>query len=51
MIALRIVLLVFALVSVYMVYRVGDLGAKAVWAGRLQQSSLPGGPLGPNSNQ
>jgi hypothetical protein len=34
--ALRVALVVLALVSAYMVYRVGDLGAKAVWAGRLQ---------------
>jgi hypothetical protein len=33
--ALRIALVLLALVSAYYVYRVGDLGAKAVWAGRL----------------
>lgn len=32
---LRVALVVLALVSAYYVYRVGDLGAKAVWAGRL----------------
>jgi hypothetical protein len=33
--ALRVALVVVALVAAYYVYRVGDLGAKAVWAGRL----------------
>lgn len=33
--ALRVALVVLALFSAYYVYRVGDLGAKAVWAGRL----------------
>lgn len=33
---LRVVLLVLALVSAFYVFRVGDLGAQAVWAGRLQ---------------
>jgi hypothetical protein len=37
-VALRIALVVLALVSAYYVYKVGDLGAKAVWAGRLQHS-------------
>ncbi|MGA2929563.1 MAG: DUF2231 domain-containing protein [Solirubrobacteraceae bacterium] len=41
-VALRIVLLMLALVSAYMVFKVGDLGAKAVWAGRLQQSAPAG---------
>jgi hypothetical protein len=36
--ALRVALVVLALVSAYYVYKVGDLGAKAVWAGRLQSS-------------
>jgi hypothetical protein len=31
-----------ALVSAYMVFKVGDLGAKAVWAGRLQHSAPTG---------
>jgi len=39
---LRILLVVLALVSAYMVFKVGDLGAKAVWAGRLQHA----GPTG-----
>jgi hypothetical protein len=34
---LRIGLVVFSLVAAYYVFRVGDLGAKAVWLGRLQQ--------------
>ena len=41
--ALRAGLVVLALVSAYMVYKVGDLGAKAVWAGRLQ-AGPPGFP-------
>lgn len=32
---LRVVLVVLALVSAYYVFRVGDLGAKAVWLGRV----------------
>lgn len=39
LVALRVVLVVLALVSAYMVFKVGDLGAKAVWAGRLQHSA------------
>jgi hypothetical protein len=34
--ALRVVLVLLALGSAVMVFRVGDLGAKAVWQGRLQ---------------
>jgi uncharacterized membrane protein len=34
--ALRILLLVLALGAGFMTFRTGDLGAKAVWAGRLQ---------------
>lgn len=33
--ALRVGLVVLAVVAAYYVYRVGDLGAKAVWAGRV----------------
>lgn len=36
--ALRILLIVLALASAVMVFRVGDLGAKAVWQGRIQAS-------------
>jgi uncharacterized membrane protein len=42
--ALRVVLVILALVAVYLVYRTGDLGAQAVWAQRLQQAH--GLPLG-----
>ena len=34
--ALRILVVVLALVAGFYVFRVGDLGAKAVWSGRLQ---------------
>jgi hypothetical protein len=47
--ALRVSLVVLALVAAYMVYKVGDLGAKAVWEGRLQAAgghAFPGGPPG-----
>ncbi|MGO9971376.1 MAG: DUF2231 domain-containing protein [Solirubrobacteraceae bacterium] len=37
-IALRGALVVLALVSAYLCYKVGDLGAKAVWQGRLQHA-------------
>ena len=36
---LRVLLLVLAVVAAYYVFRVGDLGAKAVWAGRLTAAS------------
>jgi hypothetical protein len=36
---LRGLLVALALVSAYMVYKVGDLGAKAVWQGRLQHAA------------
>jgi hypothetical protein len=47
--ALRVVLVVLALVAGYMCFRTGDLGAKAVWQGRLQAAhgDFPGGPGGP----
>jgi uncharacterized membrane protein len=48
--ALRVALVVLSLVAGYMVFRTGDLGAKAVWEGRLQaaQRGFPGGgPGGP----
>ncbi len=34
--ALRVALVVLAIVTGYMVFRTGDLGAKAVWQGRVQ---------------
>jgi hypothetical protein len=42
-IGLRVTLLVLALVAAFYVYRVGDLGARAVWEGRLQAARIPGG--------
>jgi hypothetical protein len=46
--ALRVVLVALSLVAGYMCFRTGDLGAKAVWEGRLQsaQGGLLGGPGG-----
>jgi uncharacterized membrane protein len=48
--ALRVVLVLLALGAGYMCFRTGDLGAKAVWAGRLQAAhgggfGGPGAPL------
>jgi len=45
---LRVVLVLLAIVAGYMVFRTGDLGAKAVWEGRLQAAKheFPGGPPG-----
>jgi uncharacterized membrane protein len=47
--ALRVVLVLLSIGGGYMVFRTGDLGAKAVWEGRLQaaQRGFPGGPGGP----
>lgn len=44
--ALRVLLVVLALGAGFMTFRTGDLGAKAVWAGRLQaaQRESPSGP-------
>lgn len=39
---LRVVLVILALVAAFYVFRVGDLGAKAVWAGRLQAAARSG---------
>jgi hypothetical protein len=51
LVALRGVLVVLALVAAFMVFRVGDLGAKAVWQGRIQAAQsggvYPGGPPKP----
>ncbi|HSZ13961.1 MAG TPA: hypothetical protein VK790_07990 [Solirubrobacteraceae bacterium] len=41
-----IVAVLLAIVAGYMCFRTGDLGAKAVWQGRLQASHF-GGPGGP----
>jgi hypothetical protein len=43
--ALRVLLVVLALGAGFMTYRTGDLGAKAVWAGRLRAAQ--GGPRTP----
>ncbi len=40
--ALRVALVVLSIGSAVMVFRVGDLGAKAVWAGRLHAGQGPG---------
>ena len=37
--ALRVAVVVLAVVAGFMCFRTGDLGAKAVWAGRLQAAS------------
>jgi hypothetical protein len=44
--ALRVLLVLVALGAGYMTFRTGDLGAKAVWQGRLQAGGV-GGPGGP----
>jgi hypothetical protein len=43
--ALRVALVLLSLVAGYMTFRTGDLGAKAVWEGRIQ-ASRDGGPGG-----
>ncbi len=54
--ALRVVLVLLSIVAGYMVFRTGDLGAKAVWHGRLQAADaggpgVPGVPLfGPSGS-
>jgi hypothetical protein len=48
--ALRVVLVVLSLVAGYMCFRTGDLGAKAVWQGRIQAAHL-GGPGGPGASR
>jgi uncharacterized membrane protein len=47
--ALRVALVLLSIGAGYMVFRTGDLGAKAVWEGRLQaaHAGFPGGPGGP----
>ncbi len=44
--ALRLVLVLLSIGAGYMAFRTGDLGAKAVWQGRLQSAhgGFPGGP-------
>jgi hypothetical protein len=48
---LRVVLVLLSIGAGYMVFRTGDLGAKAVWEGRIQAAHAggPGGPGGPVS--
>jgi uncharacterized membrane protein len=48
--ALRVVLVLLAISAGYMVFRTGDLGAKAVWQGRLQAAQR-GGAAGPGGYQ
>jgi uncharacterized membrane protein len=50
--ALRVVLVLVAIVSGYMTFRTGDLGAKAVWQGRVHAGGFGGGPalFGPQGN-
>jgi hypothetical protein len=43
--ALRVVLVALAIGTGFMIFRTGDLGAKAVWAGRVQ-TAQGGGPGG-----
>lgn len=40
--ALSVLLVLFAVGCAYMIFKVGDLGAKAVWQGRLQHAGGPG---------
>ena len=52
---LRVLLVLLALGAAVMVFRVGDLGAKAVWQGRIQASAQSSAaadarPLGPGSS-
>ena len=50
---LRVALVLLSIVAGYMVFRTGDLGAKAVWEGRLQAAhgGFPGGPGGPGGRR
>jgi hypothetical protein len=47
--ALRVVLVLLSISAGYMCFRTGDLGAKAVWEGRIHaaQGGFPGGPGAP----
>ncbi len=47
--ALRVVLVLLSIGAGYMCFRTGDLGAKAVWQGRIQAAhgGFPGGPGAP----
>jgi hypothetical protein len=46
LLTLRVLLVVFALASAFWVFRVGDLGAKAVWQGRIQAAQAQQGLTG-----
>ncbi len=48
---LRVVLVLLAVSAGYMCFRTGDLGAKAVWQGRIQasQHTFPGGEIKPGA--
>jgi hypothetical protein len=46
LVTLRVVLVVLALLAAFWVFRVGDLGAKAVWQGRIQAAQAQPGPGG-----
>ena len=46
LLALRALLVVLALASAFWIFRVGDLGAKAVWQGRIQAAQAQTGPAG-----
>jgi hypothetical protein len=48
LVALRMVLVLLSLIAGYMTFRTGDLGAKAVWQGRIQAAHA-GGFGGPGS--
>jgi len=44
---LRVALVLLSIAAGYMTFRTGDLGAKAVWQGRIQSSQASGGAFGP----
>ncbi len=46
---LRLVLVLLSIIAGYMCFRTGDLGAKAVWAGRIQ-AARAGGPGAPGES-
>ncbi|MGA9874438.1 MAG: DUF2231 domain-containing protein [Solirubrobacteraceae bacterium] len=50
-VTLRVVLALISIGAGYMVFRTGDLGAKAVWQGRLQAAHHHGFPDGPGGPQ
>jgi uncharacterized membrane protein len=42
--ALRVLLVILAIAAGFFTFRTGDLGAKAVWAGKLQAAARPAAP-------